>query len=450
MRSCKILKAQRCLSVCFHSRKRCATCVDTSIFLENCTIRSISKRGFWMELKSIATPSIRLSPISPSHTPNRAVFIAWREYLQCYTASHPFTALASETKERKADLEAIRYAILLPQSGRFTVRNYESEPDYNIEVEATFAKFKQGAVEGYRMKAEKDDGEEMNHIEAKILEFVARLHPDMFMRLDHYYSRHADFVDKTIATFDREVQFYISYLQYIADLKKTGLHFCYPHVSDKSKAEFIHDGFDLALAHNLVRDRKPVVRNSFHLEGKERILVVTGPNQGGKTTFARMVGQLHYFASLGLPVPGTNAQLFLFDNLFTHFEREEKVENLRGKLEDDLVRIHGILHRATSHSVIVLNEIFTSTTWHDEIYLSTKLMEHICKMDLLCVWVTFVDELSSFGPQTVSMVSTVNPENPAVRTFKFVRRPADGLAYAMAIAHKHNLTYDSIKKRITP
>jgi hypothetical protein len=374
-------------------------------------------------------------------------FLGWRRNLETYAASDTFQRLMSDAATLRADLAAITYAVQI-SGNRFIVSPYRGEADYSAEVEACFAKFKQGAARDYLAKY--TAGNDMNHIEAKILEFVARLHPDIFASLATFTERNAAFLDAAVVAFDHEVQFYVAYLDYIAELRQTELRFCYPAISETSKEIAATESFDLALAKKLTREGRPVVGNDFDLHNPERVIVVSGPNQGGKTTFARMFGQLHHLASIGCPVPGRAARLFLFDRLFSHFEKEEKVENLRGKLEDDLMRVRAILGQTTPRSILVLNEIFTSTTIQDEIFLSEKILERILALDLLCVWVTFADELASFAPQTVSMVSTVAPDNPALRTLKVVRSPADGLAYAMAIARKYGLTYDAIKERIKP
>jgi hypothetical protein len=373
--------------------------------------------------------------------------LAFRDHLARYASSEGFTSLVDEARRLETELASIRYNVFI-RGPRVEVRHHAGEPDYSAEVEAAFERFQQGAVKKYTFKFV--DSAEMNHIEAQILDGVAYLHPETFSRLGSYCTTHREFRDPTVVRFDREIQFYVAYLEHVAPFKKAGLKFCYPRVSDSRKDVYDYEAFDLALAGKLLGEQAAPVCNDFYLKGVERTIVVSGPNQGGKTTFARMFGQLHYLASLGCPVPGAEAQLYLPDRIFTHFEREERMTNLRGKLEDDIARIHEILEAATPRSLIVINEIFASTTLRDAVFLSKKIAATIMGLDVLCVWVTFLDEVASLSEKTVSMVSTVVPENPAQRTFKILRRPADGLAYAMSIARKYRLTYDMIRERVGP
>ncbi|WP_197492259.1 MutS-related protein [Arachidicoccus ginsenosidimutans] len=245
------------------------------------------------------------------------------------------------------------------------------------------------------------------------------------------------------------MQFYASYLDYINAIKQKDLKFCYPELSDSKEDIYAYDTFDMALAHKLSQQNKTVVCNDFSLKGKERFIIVTGPNQGGKTTFSRTFGQTHYLASLGCAVQGSKAKLFLFDNIFTHYERKEDVETHRSKFEDDLIRVHTILDEATPRSIIILNEIFSSTSLEDAIFLCKRIMEKIVSLDSLCLWVTFIDELVSYSDKTVSMVSLVNKENPAIRTFKIMRKTPDGIAFALSIAEKYKLTYQQLKERLS-
>ncbi len=372
-------------------------------------------------------------------------FTALREYLEQYVASEYFLRLGREIAQIKSELADVKYCFLI-RGNAVTVRHYEDEPNYSIEVEKTFEKFSQGEAKDYRVKFH--DTTDMDHVEANILESVARLHEETFEKLERFSSEHQRFQDTIILRFDREVQFYVGYIDFIAGLRQAGLPFCFPTVSRTSKEIACRDVFDLALARKLVAEKAPVIRNDFSLTGRERVFIVSGPNQGGKTTFARTFGQLHYFAALGCPVPGREARLFLFDRLFTHFEREEKVSDLRSKLENDLIRLREILRDATPDSVVVLNESFGSTTLKDAIFLGRQIMERVLRLDMIGVYVTFVTELGSMSDKIVSMVSTVVPDNPALRTYRLIRRPSDGRAYAISIAEKYRLTYEELGERL--
>lgn len=381
----------------------------------------------------------------PDAEPRSPGLRGFGEYLLAYSGSSAFGELAAEVEQLGGDLGAIEYTVEI-KGDRVRVGTYSGQADCSAEIEECFARFRQGAARSYATKFR--PAAEMNHIEAQILDLLVELRPEPFAALRSFCERRGNYLDTTLATFDREVQFYLACLEHAERIEATGLSLCYPELSADSRQVSARETFDIALADKLAGEGGEVVTNDWQLRDPERIFVVSGPNQGGKTTFARSFGQLHYLAALGCRVPGREAHLFLCDRVFTHFERSEDLSNLRGKLEDDLVRVHGIFERASERGVIVMNESFSSTALEDASFLGREVLERIAELDALAVYVTFVDELASLNEKTVSMTSTVDRADPAVRTFKVIRRPADGRAYATALAEKYHLTYGELERRV--
>ena len=384
--------------------------------------------------------------LSDHHLDSRGLR-AFGYYLRDHVGSAGFREAHADAERVSHDLAALRYRLVLDQDG-FTVSRDGDEAGAALGLKETFARFERKPSRQRLTKAADDLA--MNKLESAIQERVAWLYPEAFAALDEFTRRRSDFIDAGVARFDREVQFYLAYLDYVRYFERGGLAFCLPEVSSSEKSVEVRAAFDPALAYALIANRRAVVPNDVVLSGRERLFVVTGANQGGKTTFARMFGQLHYLASLGCPIPGTRARLFLCDEVLTHFDREEDLEELRGKLQDELMRIRGLLERASPRSVVIMNEAFTSTTAHDALYLGRNVLGRLLELDALGVWVTFIDELASLDPAVVSLVSNVDPEDSARRTFELARRPADGRAHAEAIARAHRLTYAELRERLAP
>jgi len=368
--------------------------------------------------------------------------IEFRTHLENYAESPGFQTLAAEARESTDALAEVRYLVRI-KGLHVSVRRYEGEPDYGETVTSTFSRFQDGPTNDHRVEFRARAA--LNQVEERILDRVALLFPDTFSALDRFWRQHSNPLDQSILTFEREMQFYLAYIDYVMPLREAGLSFCYPQIDDAAGITEAKDVFDIALA-----AKQPVVRNDFRLAGSERVLVITGPNQGGKTTMARTFGQLHHLAMLGLPIPGTEACLRPVASILTFFAGDEDEASGRGKLESDIDAILELVAQADTRSVFVINELFSSTTLADARTLGRAVLERLIESGSSGVYVTFVDELASLGAATVSMVSQVAEDDPTIRTFKVVRAPARGLAYAIAIAEKFGLTYEQLRRRIVP
>ena len=369
----------------------------------------------------------------------------FKKYMQAYIDSDFFKKFSLEAILIQKELDSLNYNITI-DGIKFSVQRYDDEEDFSKKIKNLFQKFEDDTRKKH--KSEYDKNSSANHVDAKILEFVFKLYPKEFSKLDSFYQNFHDFMDKTIQRFSHEVWFYLSYIKFTKEFYEENLSFCIPRFSDDGSVD-VEDGYDLSLARKLLVEKKSIVTNSYYLNDKERILIISGANQGGKSTFARMVGQINYLASLGLQVPAKRAVLCLSRHIYTHFEREEDIKNLRSKLQDDLFRIHQILSKAKQGDLLILNEIFSSTSLSDAFFLSKEIMQKIIDDDLFCVWVTFIEELSEMNDKTVSMVCEIDHNDVKNRTFKIVRKKADGLAYANSIAKKYHLSFEQIIQRIS-
>jgi len=368
------------------------------------------------------------------------------DHVVAYTDSDTFRTLTIDTAALHAALREVRYTVHI-QGLKVHVETFQEQSDYSVGVVNTFERFATEVRDDHHIPFK--NYPDMNHVEEQILECVAKLYPDTFSLLAAYCERNEQFIDATIGRFEREVRFYLAYLEFVHRMGSSGLAFTYPEVTAEPGTLGVEGAFDLALAIKSAAEDKPVVTNDFYLSGGERILVVTGPNQGGKTTFARTVGQCAYLASLGCPIPARRASIMLPDRIYTHFERQETLATLHGKLDDELVRIHDILCHATATSIIVMNESFSSTTVNDALLIGTEVLQRIIDLNCAAVYVSFLDELAELSPACVSMVGDVDSDDPTQRTFTFTRRPADGLAYAAALAHKYRLDHDVLRRRVS-
>ena len=363
-------------------------------------------------------------------------------YLTDYCSSEQLRDMTAWRQRIRENLKHIRFNMLVkPLSIRVTP--YEGQEDYAERITQLFSRFRQEESRSFLRPMEEKPRSE--RIENQVLKMVSKLYPEEFKDLRDFVAAYIDITDDTVLDFIREVQFYFAWLDMMKTMKEIGFRFCYPELRGREEERFAADAYDLSLA---VRTLKPVVPNDFSLTPPEQILVVTGPNQGGKSTFARAFGQVFYLASLGVSVPARKAALPLCDQVLTHFERGEDQKLKSGKLEEDVLRLKGLLDRSTKDSVFVVNEIYSSTTLKDALTLGGHMIDALTEKAGSAVVVTFMEELSEYGPQTVSMVSGVSDDAEHARTYQVRRRKADGVAFARLLAGKYGLTKEQLKGRL--
>ncbi len=301
---------------------------------------------------------------------------------------------------------------------------------------------------------------ETSSLETAVVDILRRSNPEVFRKLKQFAEIPFTLEDNIFLNIKNEIVFYISFYEFERQLENAGYQLNYPKIHEENSESLGPDSgleiaqvYDMALAWKNRFSGEKVVKNDIRYGEGKRFLVITGPNQGGKTTLARAVGQCVYLMLMGLKAPCQSMKGRFFEHIMTHFEVEESVETGAGKLKEELWRLKPMmqdLNGNQENSFVILNELFTTATTYDARIMAQKVMEHFQNTGCLGIYVTHIQELADEKnqPGVQSMVAQVDQEDPRRRTFLILPMEAQGLGYSDSIARKYELDYDQITKRV--
>lgn len=174
---------------------------------------------------------------------------------------------------------------------------------------------------------------------------------------------------------------------------------------------------------------EPFVPNDVHLSPEESILIITGPNMAGKSTYLRQVALIVLMAQIGSFVPADEARIGLVDRIFTRIGAQDEISAGQSTFMVEMVETANLLNHATSRSLLVLDEIGRGTSTYDGISIAWAVVEHIHNHpQLRCktVFATHYHELT----QLAEMLPHIRNYNVAVAEDKgkvvFLRRVEAG------------------------
>lgn len=178
--------------------------------------------------------------------------------------------------------------------------------------------------------------------------------------------------------------FYTGALRLYEQIEKTGTKITFPEFNQiRGQYEFI-DLMDLGL---ILKEGKNVVGNSLSILDKN-LCIITGSNQGGKTTFLRSVGLAQLMAQSGLFVTAASFNCCIYKGIFTHFPNEEDKELCHGLLEEELSKLDHLVLQMQPGSLLLMNESFSTTIEYDASILAEEITTAFIKCGITVFFVT--------------------------------------------------------------
>jgi hypothetical protein len=195
----------------------------------------------------------------------------------------------------------------------------------------------------------------------------------------------ADHIGSYFTMLRAELGFYVSCLNLADRLAAKGVPVTFPEPAQPSPPAF--SCTDLRDACLELQSHNPVVGNDVKADGKP-LVIITGANSGGKSTFLRSVGVAQLMMQCGLFVTARSFQANVIRGIFTHFIREEDASMASGRLDEELRRLSAIVSRVRPHCLVLFNESFAGTNEREGAEIGYQIVRALLNAEIKVFFVT--------------------------------------------------------------
>ncbi|MDY3791704.1 MAG: hypothetical protein SOZ56_04400 [Oscillospiraceae bacterium] len=238
---------------------------------------------------------------------------------------------------------------------------------------------------------------------------------------------------------------------------------CRPEFTDKPRTAEITNLFDpcfyfkAAAANSEAKGDDLVVRNSLTMDDSGRFFILTGANNGGKTTFLRGAGLCFLMAQTGFYVPAEGCKLCPCDFIFTHFPKEEETGINASRFTTEIKDLKTISDLITENSLLLMNESIQSTTPKECAEIAAEITRIFCIIGVRGIYATHITDLAyrcddiAADPDCrsipVSIVAGVDKES-GKRLYRIERGEPLKQSYAKDIFDSFGINAENIRKRV--
>lgn len=205
-------------------------------------------------------------------------------------------------------------------------------------------------------------------------------------------ARSTDHILSFFRMMSTELGFYLGCLNLAHALDERGLRTAFPVPVPSDRQEFAcEELYDVSLA--LVSSGSRIVGNTVDADA-HRLIVITGANRGGKSTFLRSMGQAQLMMQAGIFVPARSLTATVVRSVYTHFKREEDVELASGKFDEELARMHQVVAQIRPGALMLFNESFAATNEREGSEIARQIVHALLESGIRIGYVTHLYDLA--------------------------------------------------------